>query len=84
MFGNFYSFFCGSLLLLLSLCRWVVAIIGVVMVVGVWLVSSTFIFLQTLKKSVIYIILVCFTPISPSSRFLFLIEPDIYLAHVIE
>ena len=58
-------------MLLLSLCPWVVAIVGVVigvgvvMVVGVWLVSSTFSFLQTLKKSIIYTILVYFTQISP-------------------
>ena len=49
----------------------IVAIVGVVigvsvvMAVGVWLVGSTFSFLQTLKKSIIYIILVCFTQISP-------------------
>ena len=43
----------------------VVAIVGVVIGVGVWLVSSPFSFLQTLKKSIIYIILVCFTQISP-------------------
>ena len=64
MFGNFYSFFCASLLLLLSLCRWVVAIgvvigVSVVIVVGVWLVSSTFSVLQALKISVIYIKSTC-------------------------
>ena len=53
--GTFSHFLCSFVIIVFFVVP-VLAIVGDVIGVGVWLISSPFSFLQTLKKSIIYIL----------------------------